>query len=83
MERSYTLGHIQRSPRGAIKAKLLEDGSIIASVTRPAPGRWILPFVVNKFYSQAAKARFDDFCGCLTMGETIDAISAGEPALEK
>lgn len=75
MTKTYTLGNIQKSPRGAIKANLLEDGSIIATVRRPAPGRWVLPFEVTKFYSDRARARFDGFCNCLSMGEALETIS--------
>ena len=75
MTHAYTLINVTKSPRGAIKAQLAENGSVIAEVRRPAPGRLILPYEVTKFYSDRARCRFDDFCNCLSMGETIEAIS--------
>ena len=73
--REYALGNTVVSPRGRVTASLLENGSMIASVTRPAPGRWVEPYQIGVWFSQQARARFDDFCDCLSMSEALEAIS--------
>lgn len=73
MQRTYSTKVITRSPRGAIKGELYEGDLLVATFNKPASG-WYWGVTI-KFGSAAAKSRFDSFCNCLSMGETLEALT--------
>lgn len=73
--RTYTVKVLSISPRGSVKAQLLEDGSIIAEVRRQRFGHCLLGFEVTKYHSDRARDRFLSFCDSLSVGETLEALT--------
>lgn len=67
----YSVQVLKRSRGGRIiKANVMERDSVIASANRLVSDYW---FKTN-FYSSMAKARFEDYCDCLSITETIEAM---------
>lgn len=53
---------------------ILEDGIAIAHVTRGATrDGWIMDFKF-KFYTDASKRRFENWCDSITMSEACEAL---------
>ena len=86
----YSVRLTYTSPRPGpwpkIAGKILEGNVWVGEFARAAPsGRWIPP-ITYKFFSQAARNRFDDFADSLSIEETIEALlpnSNKEPANAK
>lgn len=61
--------------RRRFECQLLEDDCVIAKVVRKAALHYF-DEVQFKFYSEVAKWRFQDFCNCESMAETIEAMAS-------
>jgi len=62
---------------GKLSADLTEDGFAIARVTRGAiVGGFIQEFVF-KFYTDASRSRFIDWCDSINMSEGFEALLGG------
>lgn len=78
MQTKYTIqtkfGNINSGK--AARGFILENGSQIAQFKRDGKDDlgYISPIEV-KWFSERAKARFEDFCNCLSISETIEAIA--------
>lgn len=73
MSTVYALTNIKTSQKGRVTAELTENGVVIAKTVKPAAGRWVLPFE-TKFLSTQSKARFDAYCNCLSVSETVESL---------
>lgn len=74
MEHPYALASVARSPLGRITADLTESGLVVARVRRPSVrGGYVAPFEA-KWFSERAKARFEDFADSLSIEEAIEAL---------
>lgn len=57
----------------AMRGQIFEGDVLVGTFNRPALKDFI-PEIGYKFYSEAAKHRFDDFANCLSIPETIEAL---------
>lgn len=71
---NYTVANVKKSARGAAQADLLEDGIAIAKVKRTAGTRTWAPQFSAKFYTDASRARFEDFCDSISINEGVEAL---------
>ena len=83
MAKTYELQDVKISPKGGVTAELIENGVIIAKVTRPAKSEgWVFPFQA-KFLSERSKYRFSDFCDSLSFSEVIEILLTNHQATQK
>ncbi len=73
MHKQYSINGVTMTRRGGIAANLLENGIVIAKISRPPITNFIHEFQV-KFLSSASKVRFETFCGEISCSETIEAM---------
>ncbi len=78
MQTVYATQNVTISPRKAIRGELVEHGVVVAHFKRGAIQNRFVPPFETKFLSSHAKARFEDFCDCLSIGETVEALTPGE-----
>lgn len=83
MANTYELQDAKTSPKGGVTAELIENGIIIAKVTRPAKSEgWVFPFQA-KFLSERSKYRFSDYCDSLSFSEVIEILYTNAQATQK
>jgi hypothetical protein len=72
----YTVGNVKGNPSayGKLSADLLEDGIAIAKVTRGAQVGGFIDDLKFKFYTDASKNRFEDWCDSISMSEGFEAL---------
>lgn len=81
MARKYGVTNVKGSVRDTahrLSFSITENGAIIADVTRGVVTRegWIARMVF-KFTTTSAPDRFQEFCNCLSMEETCEALLSG------
>lgn len=72
----YSVTLTYRAKKGtwpAIRGQIFEGDVLIGTFNRP-PLKDFVPEIAYKFYSEAAKYRFDDFADSLSIPETIEAL---------
>jgi hypothetical protein len=74
----YTVSNIKGNPSayGKLSADLLEEGIAIAKVTRPAQTGGYIGDLSFKFYTDASKGRFVDWCDSISMSEGFEALTS-------
>lgn len=82
MAKTYDLQDVKISPKGGVTAELIENGVIIAKVTRPATTGFVFPFSA-KFLSERSKYRFSDYCDSLSFSEVIEILLTNHQATQK
>ena len=83
MANIYDLQDIKTSPRGGVTAELVENGAIIAKITRPAKSEgFVFPFTA-KFLSERSKYRFSDYCDSLSFSEVIEIFYTNHQTPQK
>ena len=79
----YRLQDVKTSPRDGATAELIENGVVIAKVTRPAKSEGcVWPFSA-KFLSERSKYRFSDYCDSLSFSEVIEILLTNHQAEQK
>lgn len=72
-ERVYTIANRKPAFPNDLVADLLEDGIAIAKVRRTGGVRTVARFSA-KFYTDASRARFEDFCDSISISEGLEAM---------
>ena len=74
MNYTYDARVTYRGKLGMVKGEVYENGYLIGTFQRHADC-WGSTGITHTFYSERAKARFEDFCDSLSISETIEAMA--------